>query len=68
MLTTKVNLQYITDHAGRKISAVLPLKDFKAITEELEDIRLYDKAGKSNEPSIPVEKAFAVIEVKRKAD
>ena len=33
--------------------------------EELEDIRLYDEAKASNEPSIPIDEAFALIEAKR---
>lgn len=61
--------QFITDNAGNKISVVLPMKDFKAILEELEDIedvKLYDEAKKSNEPSIPIDVAFKMIEAKRK--
>ncbi|MDR1876206.1 MAG: hypothetical protein LBQ84_01135 [Flavobacteriaceae bacterium] len=49
MLT--VTPQYITDNTGKKISVVLPMKDFKAIMEELEeleDIRLYDEAKKED--------------------
>jgi len=68
MLT--VNPQYITDSDGKKISVVLPMKDFKAIMEELEeleDIKLYDEAKKNNEPSIPIDDAFKMIEAKRKA-
>ena len=34
--------------------------------EELEDIKLYDKAKNSNERSIPIDKAFEMIEAKRK--
>lgn len=67
MLT--VHPQYITDNTGKKISVVLPIKDFKAIMEELEeleDIKLYDEAKKSNEPSIPIDEAFKLIEAKRK--
>jgi PHD/YefM family antitoxin component YafN of YafNO toxin-antitoxin module len=62
MLT--VTPHYITDKTGKKISVVLPMKDFKAIMEELEeleDIRLYDEAKKSNEPSIPIDDAFKMI-------
>jgi len=68
MLATRVTPQYITDNAGRKISVILPLKDFRIIMEELEeleDIRLYDDAKKSGEPSIPIDKAFEMIEAKR---
>jgi hypothetical protein len=62
--------QFITDKTGKKISVVLPIKDYKAMMkelEELEDIMLYDEAKKSNEPSIPIEEAFKMIEAKRKA-
>jgi len=34
--------------------------------DELEDIRLYDEAMAANEPSIPIDKAFEMIEAKRK--
>lgn len=67
MLT--VHPQYITDNTGRKISVVLPMKEFKTIMEELdelEDIRLYDDAKSSNEPSISIDEAFKMIEAKRK--
>ncbi|MBK8392996.1 MAG: hypothetical protein IPL23_28630 [Saprospiraceae bacterium] len=68
MLT--LNPHYITDNTGKKISVVLPIKDFKAIMEELEeleDIKLYDEAKKSDEASIPIEDAFKMIEAERKA-
>ena len=35
--------------------------------EELEDIKRYDEAKKSNETSIPIDEAFKLIETKRKA-
>jgi PHD/YefM family antitoxin component YafN of YafNO toxin-antitoxin module len=60
--------QYITDKAGKKISVVIPMKDFKAIMEELEeleDIKRYDEVKKSNEPSIPIDEAFKMIDAKR---
>ncbi len=63
-----LNPQFITDSNGNKISVVLPISDFKAIMEELEeleDIMLYDDAKKSNEPSIPIDEAFKMIEEKR---
>ena len=67
MLT--VHPKYITDNSGKKVSVVLPMKDFKAMMEELEeleDIKLYDEAKKSNEPSVPIDDAFKMIEAKRK--
>ena len=45
MLT--VHPQYITDTAGRKVSVILPVKEFDAVMEKLEafdDIRLYGEA------------------------
>jgi hypothetical protein len=53
--------QFITDNSGKKISVVLPMKDFQAIIEELEeleDIKLYDDAKNSNEPSLPIDEAL----------
>jgi hypothetical protein len=61
--------QYITNTKGKKLSVVLPIKDYKKMLddlEELEDIRLYDAAKASTEKSIPAAEAFAKIEAKRK--
>ena len=61
--------QYITDNKGKKVSVVLPIKEYQKIMEELEeleDIRLYDQAKASKEPSMPIDKAFKLIEAKRK--
>jgi hypothetical protein len=66
MLT--VHPQYITDSAGKKL-VVLPMKEFKTIMDELEnieDVKLYDQAKASNEPSVPIDEAFKKIEAKRK--
>jgi PHD/YefM family antitoxin component YafN of YafNO toxin-antitoxin module len=63
-----IHPQYITDTAGKKM-VVLPAKEFDTIIEELEeleDIKLYDKAKASKEPSIPIDEAFKIIEAKRK--
>ena len=64
-----LNPQFITDKTGKKISAVLPMKEFKTLLEELEeleDIRLYDESKKDNEPAIAKNKAMAMIEAERK--
>ena len=64
-----VHPQFITDTAGKKL-VVLPLKEFKTLIEELEDmedVRLYDKAMKNDTGErIPMEEAFKMIEAKRK--
>jgi len=65
----KVQPQYITDHTGKKIAVVLPVEEFKTIMEELEeleDIKLYDEAKATDEPSFPIDEAFKLIEAKRK--
>jgi hypothetical protein len=64
-----IHAQYITDNTGKKISAVLPIKEFKTILEnleELEDIKLYDESKNDNEPAISKSKAMAMIEAQRK--
>ena len=58
--------QYITDNKGKKLSVILPMKEYKKILEELEDIRLYDEAMTDKQTSIPIDKAFKLIEAKRK--
>jgi PHD/YefM family antitoxin component YafN of YafNO toxin-antitoxin module len=68
MLT--VNPHYITDKKGKKISVVLPIKDFNALMEELEeleDIRLYDESVNSGETPVPIDDAFKIIEENRKS-
>lgn len=63
--------QFITNKKGEKIAVVLPIGDFKAIIEELEEleeIKLYDEAQNSNEVSIPIDEAFKMIEAKRKTE
>ena len=60
--------QYITDAKGNKLSVVLPIKDFNLLIEELEDLydqRLYDEAKADNEPSIPLEEAFKMLDSQR---
>ncbi len=62
--------QYVTDSNGKAISVLLPMKEFKIILEELEeleDIKLYDKAKKNDDGvRIPMDEAFRKIEAKRK--
>ncbi|SFU19777.1 hypothetical protein SAMN04489724_0195 [Algoriphagus locisalis] len=67
MLT--INPKYITDQVGNKISVVLSVKEFEAMVEmleELEDVRIYDQVKNSEDPSIPIEDAFEMIEAIRK--
>lgn len=64
-----IHPQYITDNSGERISVILPINEFKTIMEELEeleDIKLYDDAMNSDEPSTPIDEAFKLIEANRK--
>ena len=63
-----IHPQYITDSAGKKL-VVLPMKEFKNMIEELEelaDVKLYDQSKADKEPSVPIDEAFKMIEAKRK--
>lgn len=54
---TLSNTTFITDQQGKKISAVLPIKKYNMILEELEeleDIRAYDKVKAKKEKPIPL--------------
>jgi hypothetical protein len=67
MLT--INPKYITDQEGKKLSVVLSIEEFESMVEhleDLEDVRLYDQVKESNEPSLPLDKAFELIESLRK--
>lgn len=64
-----VHPQYIKDANGKKSLVVLPTEEFDTLMEELEDmedIKLYDEAMESKEPSLPIDEAFKQIEAKRK--
>jgi PHD/YefM family antitoxin component YafN of YafNO toxin-antitoxin module len=60
--------QFITDNKGKKTAVVLSLKDYKKIMdelEELEDIKIYDKAKEGKEKFIPIKEAFKKSDSKR---
>ncbi len=64
-----IHPQYITDNSGKKISAILTIKEFKTIMDELEDledIKLYDESKNDRSPAIAKNKAMAMIEAERK--
>jgi len=61
--------QFITDDKGKKLAVILPIKDYNEMIEELEeleDIKLYDKAKKDKDEALPIDEAFELIEQKRK--
>jgi hypothetical protein len=60
--------QFITDTKGRKVSVILPMRDYKKMIGELEDladVRAYDEAKASGEEAIPFEQAVKEIEARR---
>jgi hypothetical protein len=61
-----IHPHYITDNTGKKISAVLSMKDFKSLLYELEDIKLYDDSKNDKEPAISKNEAMAMIEAERR--
>ena len=67
MLT--VHPQYIKGNNGKKSFVILPAKEFDTLLksmEDIEDVRLYDKAKKEDDGHrIPMDEAFRMIEAKR---
>jgi len=56
---------YVIDNKGRKIAVQIPLKVYKKLvadSEELEDIKEYRKAKAHKGDAIPFEQAFREIE------
>ncbi len=65
----KIHPQFITNDKGQKISAIIPINEFKSILEELEeleDIRLYDESKNDKRPAISKNEAMAIIKTERK--
>ena len=57
--------QFITDVDGRKVSVVLPVRDYEKMMEELEelaDIKAYDRAKARKSEPVPFEQAVKEIE------
>ncbi|QMU63845.1 MAG: hypothetical protein GKR88_05770 [Flavobacteriaceae bacterium] len=61
--------QYVTDNNGNKLAIILPIKEYNKMIddlEELEDIKLYDKAKQRKQEFIDAQQAFNEIEQSRK--
>jgi len=57
--------QYITDKKGKKISVVIPVKDYNKLIEaweELEDIKAYDTAKSKKTDPVEAYIAFEKVE------
>ena len=51
--------QYVTDEEGNRVSVLLPLDEFEALLEDLEDLR--DALQVRDEPTVPWESAKAEL-------
>jgi len=61
---------FITDGKGKKISAVVPIRQYQLLLEELEeleDIRAYDKAKARKEKPLPLRDAIQQRRKRQKA-
>lgn len=57
--------QFVTDNKGNKVAVIIPIDDYNKIVEgleELDDIKLYDKAKKEPHVFVDAEEAFKEIE------
>ena len=57
--------QYITNTKGKKLSVILPIREYEKMIEqleELEDIKAYDEAMRTKEEEISIHDAFQEIE------
>ncbi len=64
-----LNESFVVDAKGKKVSVLLPIKDYQKLLEELEeleDIKAYDKATNRKQQFIPLDKALNEIEATRK--
>ncbi len=60
---------FIIDEKGKRLSAVVPIKKYEQFleeSEELEDIRAYDKAMRRKQEFIPLEEALKELDKTRK--
>ena len=66
-----MNTQFVTDDHGKKLAVILPIKAYNKMIddlEELEDIKLYNKAKEGKQEFIDADLAFKEIEESRKSN
>ena len=64
-----LNENFVVDAKGKKVSVLLPIKEYQKLLdelEELEDIKAYDNATTRKQEFIPLDKALQEIEATRK--
>lgn len=45
--------QFVTDNLGNKLAVILPIKTYKKMLEDIEDVKLYDEVKARKEEAIP---------------
>jgi len=53
----ELQAQYITDENGKKTAVILPIEEFYALLEDLEDLAVL--AERRDEPTVPFEEVIA---------
>jgi hypothetical protein len=51
------NAQFVTDQKGKKTSVILPMAEYEALLEDLDDLAVI--AERAKEPTIPLEQVIA---------
>ena len=51
------NAQFVTDQKGKKTSVILPLAEYEALLEDLDDLVVI--AERAHEPTVPLEQVVA---------
>jgi len=51
------NARFVTDQKGKKTSVILPLAEYEALLEDLDDLAVI--AERANEPTVPLEQVLA---------
>lgn len=67
-LIMNINPKYITDKDGNKTSVIISLQEFENLLEmadDLEDVKLYDKAKKGPQVFREAEEVFKEIDQKK---
>ncbi len=56
-LRVSPNAQFVTNQSGEKTSVILPIEEYEALLEDLEDMAVV--AERADEPTVPLEKVVA---------
>ena len=51
------NAQFVTNQSGEKTSVILPIAEYEALLEDLEDLAVV--AERAEEPSVPLDQVIA---------